>query len=107
VAGPAAAEPPEPALQGCWNVAIDTPFYVPTIHARLKLSIREQTLTGSISREGKQAALRGPSAQGRRVRFAVAGSSGEARFSGTLEGSKLRGNVSSSRGTFSWAATRC
>jgi hypothetical protein len=107
VAGPAAAEPPEPALQGCWNVAIDTPILVPTIRARLKLSIHEQAVSGSLSRDGKQMALRSPSAQGRRVRFAVSGSRGEARFSGTLEGSRLRGNVSSPRGNFSWAASRC
>ncbi len=107
VAGPAAADPPEPALQGCWNVAIDTPILVPTIRARLKLALNDTALSGSISRDGKQTPLRKTAVNGKRVRFAVSGSRGEARFSGALEGKRLRGSVSSPRGTFSWAATRC
>lgn len=106
-AGQAAADPPEPSLQGCWNVAIDTPILVPTIRARLKLALHDTALSGSMSREGKQTPLRNTAVNGKRLRFAISSSRGEARFTGSLEGKRLRGSVSSPRGTFSWAATRC
>ena len=106
-AGPAAAEPPEPALQGCWEVAIDTPALVPTIHVRLKLAVREESLSGTMSKGRWQSPLRSTAVRGKRVRFVVDSPRGEARFSGALDGGSLRGSVSGSRGTYSWQGRRC
>jgi hypothetical protein len=106
-ATPAVAEPPEPALQGCWEVAIDTPALVPTIHVRLKLLVRDESLSGTMSKGRWQAALRSTAVRGKRVRFIVDSPRGEARFSGGLEGGALRGSVSGSRGTYSWQGRRC
>lgn len=106
-AEPAAAEPPEPALQGCWEVAIDTPALVPTIHVRLKLAVRDEALSGTMSKGRWQAALRSTAIRGRRVRFLVSSPRGEARFSGAFDRGALRGSVSSSRGTYAWAGKRC
>jgi hypothetical protein len=107
VAAPASAEPPERALQGCWNVAIHTPIFVPTIRARLKLALQNETLSGSISHGRWQSALRSTAVRGKRVRFVVDSPKGEARFSGALDDGELHGSVSGSKGTFSWAAKRC
>jgi hypothetical protein len=104
---PASAEPPERALQGCWNVAIDTPIFVPTIRARLRLALQEETLTGSMSHGRWQTPLRSTAVRGKRVRFVVDSPKGEARFSGAFDRGELHGSVSGSRGTYSWAATRC
>lgn len=107
LAAPASAEPPERALQGCWNVAIDTPVFVPTIRARLRLTLHEQTLAGSMSHGRWQTQLRSTAVRGKRVRFVVDSPKGEARFSGALDRGELHGSVSASRGTFSWAGKRC
>ena len=107
IAAPASAEPPERALQGCWNVAIDTPIFVPTIRARLKLALQDETLSGSISHGRWQSQLRSTAVRGKRVRFVVDSPKGEARFSGAFDRGELHGSVSGSRGTYSWAAKRC
>jgi hypothetical protein len=107
LSSPAVAEPPEPNLQGCWDVAIDTPVFVPTIRVRLKLALREESLSGTMSKGRWQAPLRSTAVRGKRVRFVVDSPRGEARFSGALDGKSLEGNVSVSRGTFSWEGRRC
>jgi hypothetical protein len=105
--GSATAEPPEPSLQGCWDVAISTPIFVPTIHVRLKLTVRDDALSGTMSKGKWQGPLRATAAQGKRLRFVVDSPRGEARFSGALDGRTLQGRVSGSRGTYSWEGQRC
>lgn len=103
----ASAAPPEPALQGCWDVAVSTPVFVPTLHLRLKLAVRETSVSGTMSRGRWQAPLRSTAADGKRVRFVVDSPKGEARFTGTLDGASLRGSVRASHRTFSWQGRRC
>jgi hypothetical protein len=74
---------------------------------QLEFNQAYQRVEGTVTRNGKSAALKDGQIDGARVRFSVAGVSGNERFDATVNGDRMAGEIRTDGATpAKWSASR-
>ena len=95
------------AVMGCWDLVIETPFFLPNQKGKLMFRLEGNTLRGTAELRGDRFRIVQGSVHGSSLRFKIEREGVQAELQGIYQSDRLSGTIRRSGRELYWKATRC